>query len=252
MRVILVIGMALVLLSGCEDNRNSQFAKCMLQYGEEIGGGKLHLCMEAAGYQIDEAACATILKAAFPDGNLDNSERVYKVMQQCWAPANPVARYFHDWELQMMNAKKKRELGGLKEPPPPAAAAEKPAEKPAEKAVANELVGELLECSVYFNMSQLCTEKANPALSQTLANKADVMRELAVELGTKIGVTLEGFQSSINLLTKQMMERQGNSCVNGSVNIERYSSFCAALSRSIAPRLKELVDGKRCSGSYKC
>jgi len=123
---------------------------------------------------------------------------------------------------------------------------------PNEKVIMNELVGELLECSVYLNISQLCTEQANPRLSQTLGEKADVLRELGIQLGTKIGVTQEGITSSINLLSKQLMTRQGNSCVNGSVNIERYNDFCAALSRSIAPRFKELAEGRKCNGSYRC
>jgi hypothetical protein len=59
--------------------------------------------MEAAGYETDSAGCADAgkdLATNFSKGKNPDNEDVYKFLRQCWVPTNPVARFFHDWELQ--------------------------------------------------------------------------------------------------------------------------------------------------------
>jgi hypothetical protein len=132
----------------------------------------------------------------------------------------------------------------------PAGTAESPSQN--KTTIFNELVGELLECAVYFDMSQVCVGDQSASLVKTLAKASETVRTLAIDLGSQIGVTQEGILSYTRLVTEKMMNDQGRSCVNASVNIERYNNFCAKLSRQVDWRLEELHAGQKCSGSYKC
>jgi hypothetical protein len=76
---------------------------------------------------------------------------------------------------------------------------------------------------------------------------------LGISTGRTVGVSDEAVAAFTKLMTTKMMgDMMQNKCVNISVLLERYSKFCKQLVEDADPRLKELLAGKTCTGSYHC
>jgi len=126
----------------------------------------------------------------------------------------------------------------------------------AETRALNELSGEMSDCSVYFLITATCLEgnpePSTPQLIKTLKEQANKILQLAVTTGRMVGVTDEGIGARMRLTRDDMMKSLNNNCTNIAVLLEKYVNFCPQLAQNADPRLLELMQGKKCTGSYKC
>ena len=125
-----------------------------------------------------------------------------------------------------------------------------------EKRAINEVSGELLECSVYFLTTAFCVQgHPDPSVPQLIKDynaQASKTGTLAITIGRSVGVTDEAVGARSRLMHADMMKKLNNNCTNISVLLEKYSNFCKQLTENADPRLAELLQGKKCTGSYKC
>jgi hypothetical protein len=126
----------------------------------------------------------------------------------------------------------------------------------AEGRAVNEISGELLECSVYFLVTAFCLQgnpdPGIPQLIKDLNAQASKIGTLAITIGRSVGVTDEAVGARSKLMNAEMMKKLNNNCTNIAVLLEKYSNFCKQLTENADPRLAELLQGKKCTGSYKC
>jgi hypothetical protein len=126
----------------------------------------------------------------------------------------------------------------------------------ADKRAVNELSGEMLECSVYFLISATCLQgnpdPRIPQLTKSLNEQASNIGGLAISTGQVVGVTVEAQSARSKLMRDDMIKLLNNNCTNISVLLEKYSNFCKQLTENVEPRLAELVQGKKCTGTYRC
>ena len=126
----------------------------------------------------------------------------------------------------------------------------------ADKRAVNELSGEMLECSVYFLISATCLQgnpdPRIPQLTKSLNEQASKIGGLAISTGQKVGVTVEAQTARSKLMRDDMMKLLNNNCTNIATLLEKYTNFCKQLTENADPRLAELLQGKKCTGSYKC
>jgi hypothetical protein len=120
----------------------------------------------------------------------------------------------------------------------------------------NELSGEMAECAVYLLISATCLEgnpdPRTPQLIKDLNANASKIGGLAISTGRAVGVTIEGQQARMKLMRDEMMKSLNNNCTNIAVLLEKYSNFCQQLIQDADPRFAELLQQKKCTGSYKC
>jgi|SRR5689334_14551543 hypothetical protein len=120
----------------------------------------------------------------------------------------------------------------------------------------NELSGELLECSVYFTIGVQCMrghpDPSIPRLIKTYEEMSTTAGVKSMQVGKVVGVTDAAVGSRMKLITNEMTKSMNNNCVNISVLLERYANFCQQLLQDMDPRLIELKQDKKCTGSYKC
>jgi hypothetical protein len=118
----------------------------------------------------------------------------------------------------------------------------------------NELSSEMTECSVYFIVSSTCFRDEPKAVAtvRDYRRAADEIAQLALKTGEPIGLSVQALAARQKLMFGDMMNSTGKSCVNVSVLLERYGTFCKQLAQTPDTRLKELLSGKACSGSYRC
>jgi hypothetical protein len=114
----------------------------------------------------------------------------------------------------------------------------------------------MLECAAYFLLSAECIESHPDPAASSLATDyrkaADNISGLSTEVGRSVGMTNEAATARMMLLTKHLLAEINHNCVNVSVILLRYSEFCKQLNRDPMFRLKELLAGKDCTGSYQC
>jgi hypothetical protein len=120
-----------------------------------------------------------------------------------------------------------------------------------------QLSSEMLECSVYFLVNVSCLNDSldprAPGLARTYFAAGDKMLKLGISTGKSVGVSDESAAAFTRMMTTTLFgERMHSNCVNISVLLERYSNFCKQLSEDADPRLEELLEGKTCTGSYRC
>ena len=89
-------------------------------------------------------------------------------------------------------------------------------------------------------------------LISDLNAQASKIGGLAISTGATVGVTIEGQQARSKLMRDEMSQKLNNNCTNIAVLMEKYLTFCKQLSENADPRLAELLQGKKCAGSYKC
>jgi hypothetical protein len=118
----------------------------------------------------------------------------------------------------------------------------------------NELSSEMTECSVYFIVSSTCFKKDPQAadMVRDYRRAADKIAELALTTGGAVGLSVQGLAARQKLMFEDMMTSTSKNCTNLSVLLERYSRFCKQLAQAPDDRLKELLSGKTCTGSYRC
>jgi hypothetical protein len=116
----------------------------------------------------------------------------------------------------------------------------------------NELSGELLECSVYFRIASECVKGHPDAgdLPKQLEIASRNIGTLAVSTGRSLGVSDDAYVARMKMKSRSLMAQLSGNCVNISVLMERYQTFCVALHNNADPRLVELMKGKKCGGSY--
>jgi hypothetical protein len=110
----------------------------------------------------------------------------------------------------------------------------------------NELSVELQQCSQYLLISSICMKDFPnpdaPALATDYLASANRIGELAFSLAGAAGISSEATKARMRLINVEMMKSIDDSCGNISILIERYSSFCKAMLKDPAPRLKELTE----------
>jgi hypothetical protein len=120
----------------------------------------------------------------------------------------------------------------------------------------NELSGEMSECAVYFLITATCLEgnpePRTPQLIKDLKEQAGKIGALAIKTGRIVGVTDDAVGARMRLTRDDMMKSLNNNCTNIAVLLEKYTNFCQALTQNADPRLGELLQGEKCTGSYKC
>ena len=118
----------------------------------------------------------------------------------------------------------------------------------------NELSSEMTECSVYFIVSSTCFRDYPQAVDmiRDYRRAADKIAQLALTAGSPIGLSVQGLAARQKLMFEDMKTSIGKSCTNLSILQERYSGFCKQLAQAPDNRLKELLSGKTCNGSYRC
>jgi hypothetical protein len=120
----------------------------------------------------------------------------------------------------------------------------------------NALSAELLECSVYFTITVQCVRgHPDPSVPRIIENFEEMSKKagvMSIQVGKIVGVTDAAVGSRMKLITNEMMKSMNNDCVNIAVLLERYTNFCQRLLQDADPRLIELKQGKKCTGSYKC
>jgi hypothetical protein len=125
-----------------------------------------------------------------------------------------------------------------------------------EKRAVNELSGELLECSVYFTISAECMrghpDPRVPSIIKKYEEASTTAGGKAMMVGRIVGLTDDAVASRMKLIQNEMMKSIKDNCVNIAVLLERYANFCPGLLQDMDPRLNELQQGKKCTGTYKC
>lgn len=128
--------------------------------------------------------------------------------------------------------------------------------KAGEGTALNEISGEMLECSVYFQIAASCVrghpDPNVPKLIADLKARSEKIGILGMKIGRTVGVTDDAVAARMKLMNVDMMKRLNNNCTNISILLERYSDFCKQLVENADPRLDEIMHGKVCTGSYKC
>lgn len=56
----------------------------------------------------------------------------------------------------------------------------------------------------------------------------------------------------MKLMRDEMMKSLNSNCTNIAILLEKYSNFCQQLIQNADPRFAELLQEKKCTGSYKC
>jgi hypothetical protein len=126
----------------------------------------------------------------------------------------------------------------------------------AEQQAASELSGEMLECSVYFRIVATCLQGVPdtrvPEAIRQLNESASKIGGIAMSTGAAIGVSIDGQQAKSKSLRDEMMSSLSNTCHNIAILLHRYHNFCQQLTDNSDPRRAELLQEKKCTGSYKC
>jgi hypothetical protein len=126
----------------------------------------------------------------------------------------------------------------------------------AEKRAVNELSGEMLECSVYFLVSATCLQgspdPSTPQITKNLNEQGAKFGELAITTGRIVGMTDAAVGARAELIRADMMKAINSNCTKIATLVEKYSNFCQLLAKNADPRLEELMQGKKCTGIYKC
>ena len=126
----------------------------------------------------------------------------------------------------------------------------------AEKRAVNELSGEMLECSVYFLVSATCLQgrpdPSTPQITKNLNEQGAKFGELAITTGRIVGMTDAALGARAELIRADMMKAVNGNCTKIATLVEKYSNFCQLLTKNSDPRLEELMQGKKCTGLYKC
>lgn len=81
--IVLGLSIALLLLSGCESDRDQRFAECRLQYDLS----KTETCMASKGYVWDKL-CAT--------QRVSGNTPLYDIEKMCYVPNSAIGKFF--WE----------------------------------------------------------------------------------------------------------------------------------------------------------
>jgi len=121
---------------------------------------------------------------------------------------------------------------------------------------ASELSGEMLECAVFFAIGAQCVRghahQSVPGVVTDAMQAFQDMLDLARKTGRTVGVSDAAATARRNTVTDAMLKAMGGNCNNIGVILERYADFCEQLRRDADPRLKELLAGKTCTGTYRC
>lgn len=120
----------------------------------------------------------------------------------------------------------------------------------------NQLSSEMSECATYFIVTSQCfADFPDPRAAKAVADykrAADNLQAEAFKVGKPGGTTMEAIFARSKMMMDRHMARINKNCANVSILQERYSGFCGLLSQSPDQRVKELLAGRRCSGSYRC
>lgn len=107
------------------------------------------------------------------------------------------------------------------------------------------LQGDIVECAVYFNISEDGVRRRGDAASVEMAdNLAATTRELftlSYNLGTALGMTYDGMMARIGAKTEQLKGEMSNNFDNYTRLVERYHEGCVTLVRDWETRLNEIV-----------
>lgn len=121
---------------------------------------------------------------------------------------------------------------------------------------ADQFTGEMMECVAYFTVAAQCLAgNPDPTVSQQIANlkrNANEIGALAVTAGTPIGLNEDDFGALIVMARRDIAASMNESCANISVPADRYADFCKLMLTRATLRLQELLQGKKCNGSYRC
>jgi hypothetical protein len=109
----------------------------------------------------------------------------------------------------------------------------------------NELSSEMIECGQYFLVSWGCFKGVpNPAAEATANDyraASDRISQLALQVGKSIGLTEQAVASRMRLANQGLNKAINGNCVNISILLERYATFCKTLARHPDQRFIELM-----------
>lgn len=120
----------------------------------------------------------------------------------------------------------------------------------------NQLSSEMSECATYFIVTSQCfADFPDRRAAGAVANfkqAADNLQAEAFRLGKPGGTTVEAIFARSKMMMERHMASINKNCANVSILQERYTAFCALLTQNPDQRIKELLVGVQCNGSYRC
>ena len=112
------------------------------------------------------------------------------------------------------------------------------------------------ECATYFIVTSQCfADFPDRRAAGAVANfkqAADNLQAEAFRLGKPGGTTVEAIFARSKMMMERHMASINKNCANVSILQERYTAFCALLTQNPDQRIKELLVGVQCNGSYRC
>jgi hypothetical protein len=120
----------------------------------------------------------------------------------------------------------------------------------------NELSSEYLECSAYFTVTAHCRAgypaPTVPKLIRDYQNSAKTALSLAISNGRVAGLTSASVEAGSKLVAKSQLQFINSDCLNIGDLSERYGAFCGQLMQVPDKRFQELLEGRICTGFFKC
>jgi hypothetical protein len=109
----------------------------------------------------------------------------------------------------------------------------------------NELSSEMIECGQYFLVSSACFKEFPSPSVEAAANDyraaSDRISQLALQIGKTVGLTEEALGSRMRLANGSLNKAINKNCVNISILLERYATFCKMLTQRPDQRFMELM-----------
>jgi hypothetical protein len=123
-------------------------------------------------------------------------------------------------------------------------------------AALSELSTEYLECSAYFTLTAYCLAgypaPTVPKLLRDYQHSAKTALNLAISNGRSVGLATALIESRSKLVAARQTQSINGDCLNIGDLSERYSAFCRQLMQVPDKRFGELLEGRICTGLFKC
>jgi len=121
-------------------------------------------------------------------------------------------------------------------------------------AAVTELSGEYLECSAYFTVTAYCMAGyPAPSVPKFIRDhRTSARTALGLAASTSKVARLSEVEQTSKLIAASQMKSIGGDCLNMVELSQRYHAFCKNLMEAPEKRLAELLEGRICTGLFKC